>query len=151
MPFLVYKNIDNASQPSIASSFTLSHLNMEAVGDVAPLLTLIAVAKHTHRLLRGFYETVDEASCQILNTSGKVFLVKCLLEQILALRPGLEDGDEQLVPLDLKTALVSSLQVFPGIPPSLGGRLSLAACDGLPLGRPRLRKHYGNSKARRVD
>ena len=84
---------------------------MEAIGAAGSIITLIATARHVFSTGRALYEAIEEAPSELRSVSLKAQLVSSTLEQILALRPRIDDGDAQLLPLDLMTSLALSLQM----------------------------------------
>ena len=84
---------------------------MEAIGAAASIFTILATARNVFNAGRVLYEAIDEAPNQLRSVSLKAKLVGSILEQVLALRPRMEDGDVQLLPLDLRISLALSLQM----------------------------------------
>lgn len=82
-----------------------------AVGVAASLITLGAAARSVFEASRDLYKSIDDAPNELRSVSIKAETVMLTLDQVLALRPGLDDDDVQLLPLDLRTTLALSLQM----------------------------------------
>ena len=77
----------------------------------ASLITLGAAARSVFEASRDLYKSIDDAPNELRSVSIKAEMVMRTLDQVLALRPGLDDDDVQLLPLNLRTALALSLQM----------------------------------------
>lgn len=84
---------------------------MEPIGATASLITLLATARGVFNDGYDLYKAIEDAPHELQSLSLRVTLVSSTLEQILALRPRLDDGDAQLLPLDLRMGLALSLQM----------------------------------------
>lgn len=80
------------------------------VGAAGSIITLITTARPVFNACREMYEAIAEAPNELRSVFLKAQLVSSTLEQILALRPRIDDGDAQLLPLDLRTGPALSLQ-----------------------------------------
>lgn len=77
----------------------------------ASLITIVATARNVFDTGRDLYEAIDQAPNELRSVSLKAKLVSSTLEQIIALRPRIDDGDAQLLPIDLRMGLALSLQM----------------------------------------
>lgn len=84
---------------------------MEPIGAAASLITLLATARGIFNDGCDLYKAIEDAPNELRSVSLKATLVRSTLEQILALRPRLDDGEAQLVPLDLRMGLALSLEM----------------------------------------